>query len=218
VRHHILAGALLLAFAATAEAQSPAPGSWEIGGGGAIVGGFDLGERTAELTSNTGTTGGRFDQFSVDGTIKMSYGVLARIGFYASRRLSLEGGVRFTRPVNAERITGDTEGAPDTTAEQTLNQYLFEGSALWHFNADGASAMPFVYGGAGYLRELHEGDSLVEEGLEIHAGGGIKWWMGARKRVGVRAEAGVSIRDGGFGAEDKRRTVPVAAGSIIWVF
>jgi hypothetical protein len=208
---------MLLAFAAAAQAQGPARGAWEISGGGVVVGGFDLDERAAQLTSNTGTNGGTFDLFTVDGKIKMSYGALARIGIYVTPALSIEGGVRWTRPVNAQRITGDTEGATAITAEETLNQYLFEGSALWHFNA-GGTAMPFVYGGAGYLRELHEGDSLVEEGIEYHAGGGIKWWMGGRKRVGIRGEAGLSIRDGGFGAEDKRRVLPVAAGSIIWVF
>jgi hypothetical protein len=220
VIRHVLAGALLLGLAATAEAQGPAAGSWEISGGGAVVGGFDLDDRDAELTSNTGTSGGRFTLFNVDGEIKMSYGLLGRIGVYATRRLSLEAGVRWTRPVNSQRISGDTENAPAITAEETLNQYLFEGSALWHFNtaSAGASVMPFVYGGAGYLRELHEGDAVVEEGLEIHAGGGLKVWMGARKRVGIRGEAGISIRDGGFGAEDTRRTVPLAAGSFIWVF
>ena len=73
-----------------------------------------------------------------------------------------------------------------------------------------------MYGGAGYIRQLHEGDALVEEGLEFHAGLGMKWSFG--KRVGIRGEAGISIRDGSTDEEDKRRSVPTAAGSIIWVF
>ena len=72
--------------------------------------------------------------------------------------------------------------------------------------------MPFLWG-AGYLRELHEDDAFVEEGLEYHAGGGIKWWFGqGRRRVGVRGEAGISIRDGGFDFEDGQRIVPTAGG------
>ena len=216
----MLAGLLLLTAAATASAQAQgggSRGSVEISGGGAMVGGFDLETRTAELTSNTAPNGGSFDWFEVDGKIKTGYGVLARIGVFVTRALSVEGGVRWTRPVNAQSISGDTENAPSITAEETINQYLFEGSALWHFNA-GGKAMPFVYGGAGYLRELHEGEALVEENLEFHAGAGVKWWLGGSRRFGIRGEAGVSIRDGGFEIEEKRRTVPVAAGSVIWVF
>jgi Outer membrane protein beta-barrel domain len=211
----VLAGALLLTFAATASAQGPSRGSVEISGGGVVVGGFDLDARTAQLTSNTGTTGGTFDFFKVDGKIETSYGLLARIGVFVTPAFSVEGGLRWTRPVNAQSITGDSENAPSITAEETLSQYVFEGSALWHFNA-GGKAMPFVYGGAGYLRELHEGDALVEEGVEFHAGAGLKWWLG--RKFGIRGEAGVSIRDGGFENDEKRRTVPVAAGSVIWVF
>ena len=103
------------------------------------------------------------------------------------------------RPVYEVRISGDIEDAPDTTAEETLSRPP-DGSVVWHVTRAGFErAGPFLFGGAGYLRELHEDDALVEEGLEYHAGGGIKWWFGqGRRRVGVRGEAGISIRDGGF--------------------
>ena len=188
----------------------------EVSGGGVFVGGFDLGETTAQLTSNAS---GTFDQFSTSGEMKAAAGVQARLGVFLTRTLAVEGGVRWTQPVFAVRITGDSEGAPDTTAEETLSQYLFDGSAVLHFGTPrSARATPFVFGGAGYLRELHEGDALVEEGVEFHAGGGVKIWMGASRRIGVRAEAGLSVRDGGFDVEEKRRTVPVAGGFVFWVF
>ncbi len=158
---------------------------------------------------------GSHDYFEVEGRIRTSYGVLGRIGVYLSPSFAVEGGVQWLRATNAQRISGDVEGAPDLTAEETVNQYQFEGSALWHIGS-GSSARPFVYGGAGYLRVLHEGDALVEEGLEVHAGVGVKWWLG--RRVAVRGEGGVSIRDLGTENNNKRRTVPVAAGSVIWVF
>jgi hypothetical protein len=210
-----LASALFVACAAPARAQAPSRGTVEISGGGAVAGGYDLDRRTAQLTSNIGSTGGAYDFFDVEGRVRASYGVLGRIGAYLSSSFSVEGGVQWLRAINAQRISGDVEGASDITAEETLNQYLFEGSALWHIGS-GSAARPFVYGGAGYLRVLHEGDALIEEGLEVHAGFGVKWWLG--KRVAVRGEGGVSIRDLGSDDNDKRRTVPVAAGSVIWVF
>ena len=215
----VLVTALVAACAAPLRAQTPTRGTVEIGGGAAVAGGSDLDRRTAQLTSNTGSTGGTFDYFDVEGQIKPGYGVLARLGVYLSSAMSVEGGLQWLRAINSQRISGDTEGAPDITAEAKLNQYLFEGSALWHIGS--GSARPFVYGGAGYLRVLHEGEALVEDGVEIHAGIGVKWSVS--RRVAIRGDGGISIRDLGSRAgadevDDKRRTVPVAAGSIIWVF
>ena len=209
-----LATALVVVCAAPLRAQSPSRGTVEIGGGAAVAGGSDLDRRTAQLTSNTGTTGAGFDYFDVEGRIKPGYGVLARIGVYLSSAVSFEGGVQWLRAINAQRISGDIEDAPDITAEAKLKQYLFEGSALWHFGT--GSARPFVYGGAGYLRVLHEGETVVEDGLEVHAGIGVKWWVG--RRVAIRGDGGISIRNLASDEDDKRRTVPVAAGSVIWVF
>jgi hypothetical protein len=213
-RRLIAAGALALASVAPARAQGPTRGTVEMSGGVEVAAGHDLGRRTAQLTSNTGTTGGTFDFFDVKGRIKTSYGLVARIGVYVTPVFAVEGGVHWLRPIMAQTITDDTESAPNTTAEETLNQYLFDGSAVWHLGR--GKSRPFVYGGAGYIRQLHEGDALVEEGLEIHAGLGLKWSIG--RHVGIRGEAGISIRDGSTDEEDKRRTVPTAAGSIIWVF
>jgi len=214
----IVAIALTLIGASPLHAQTPSRGTVEIGGGGALAAGSDLAGRTAELTSNTGTTGAPFDYFEVDGRIKAGYGALARIGVYLSSAASIEGGVHWLRAINSQRITGDTEGALDTTAEAKLNQYLFDGSALWHFGS--GAARPFVYGGAGYMRVLHEGDALIEDGPEFHAGFGVKWSIG--RRVAIRGDGGISVRTLSDGNnrndDDKRQSVPVATGSIIWVF
>jgi hypothetical protein len=212
------AAAAALAMAVPAFAQ-PSRGTLEVSGGAAIVGGYDLGDATAELTSNTGTTGSPFTYFRTSNTVDLGTGLVGRIGIYVTPSLAIEGGLRFAQPRFKSRITDDTESAQDITAEETLHQYVFEGSAVWHFRPSSRSGVvPFVSGGAGYLRELHEGDALVEEGTEYHAGGGIKWWLGTRGRMGVRAEAGMSIRDGGFDFEEKRRLVPFAAGSFMWAF
>jgi len=110
---------------------------------------------------------------------------------------------------------------PDTTIEETLSQYVFDGALVWHITGArfaGDSGVPFLYGGGGYLRELHEENAFVEEGIEYHAGGGIKWWFGQSGRIGMRAEGGISIRDGGFDFKDGKRMVPVAGASVIYSF
>ena len=213
--------AIALSAAAPAVAQSggqasvSGPGRWELTGGGVLIGGYELGERSAELTPNTGSSS--FEEFTTDNTVKPAFGLQARIGFVVTPALTVEGGFRFARPVYEVRISGDVEDAPDTTAEETLSQYLFDGSIVWHLGK--GRAVPFLFGGAGYLRELHEDDALLEEGLEYHAGGGIKWWFGeGRRGVGVRAEAGVSIRDGGFDFKDGQRIMPTAGGFLFYAF
>ena len=104
---------------------------------------------------------------------------------------------------------------PDTTAEETVSHYLFEGSLVWHLRhlsfASGR-AIPYLAGGAGYLRELHEGNQLVETGQEYHALGGLKYWLGSRaRRFGLRIEGGVSARKKGI---RPRRRAAHAAGRV----
>ena len=212
---------IAMSAAAPALAQSGGgQGRWELTGGVVLVGGYTLGERAAELTPNTGSSG--FDLFTTDNEVKPAIALHARIGFVVTPALAVEGGFRFARPVYQVRISGDVENAPNTTAEEILSQYLFDGSVVWHVTRAGfgnGRGVPYLFGGAGYLRELHEDDAFVEEGLEYHAGGGIKWWFGqGRRRVGVRAEAGISIRDGGFDFTDGPRIVPTAGGSLIYSF
>jgi hypothetical protein len=223
----VLALGLTLAavVAAPASAQPAAAaagrGVWEVGGGAVFVGGYDLGTSVAELTPNTGNTT-PVTLFRTENTVRPAFGVQARIGYIVSSALVIEAGFRYAQPTYEVRVTGDFESAADATIDERISQYLFEGSAVWHFNGAafaGGRAVPFVVGGAGYLRELHDEDAYVEDGYEYHAGAGVKWWFNDRRRgFGIRGEVGVSIRDGGFDFEDSRRWVPTAAGSLVYRF
>lgn len=201
--------------AQSGTAASAKRGRWELSGGGAFVGGYDLGDSAAELTPNSGST--PFDEFKTENRVRPAVGVIARIAFVVTPALAIEGGLRFTRPVFEVRVSDDFEDAADVTIDETLSQYVFDGSVVWHFG--GGRAVPFVFGGAGYLRELHQEETLVEEGIEYHAGGGMKWWFGqGSRRFGLRGEVGISIRDGGFDFKDGLRVVSTAGGSLIVAF
>jgi hypothetical protein len=216
----------VLSVASIANAQvyvgagTPARGSIEIGGGGVWAAGFDMGSRQAGLSRSTATD--RFDLFSVESKVSGFPGVHARVGFYLTSAVAIEGGVRFARPKLSVRLSGDAESAPDETATQTANHYLFDGSVLFHFTRAsfaGGRGVPFVSGGAGYVRELHERNELVETGREYHATGGIKYWFGSgRRRLGLRAEVGLSAREKGFDDEEKRRMLPLALGGLTFLF
>lgn len=218
----LTSGLLVAVFAARAAAQSdagatPAPtnGTVTIAAGALFVGGSDFGGSTAELTPNTGTTGGGFELFDTRTRGRSTAALQARVGYFLTRRISVEGGFRFARPVLQVEITDDIEDAPDLTAEETLSRYIFDGTMLLHFPGDGRRTVPFVFGGAGYRRELHEDQALVEEGVEIHGGAGVAWWFG---RAGVRVEGGLSIGDGGFAAASTWQTVPIGGASFMFRF
>ena len=217
-------GVAAFAVSATCHAQvfigreAPRKGSVEVSGGGGYQGGKDLADHTATLTRNPTTGPSPFELFQSDASLGRAFGVQARVGYYLSSAISIEGGVQVARPKLEVRLSGDFESAPDTVATETINSYLFTGSLLYHFRARKA-LKPFVVAGAGQVRDLHAGEELVETGLEYHAGGGLKSWFGrGRRKLGVRADLLVSIRDGGVGAEDGRRMVPTAGVSLAYVF
>lgn len=201
---------------------TPRAGSWEIGGGLLYIAGYDLGDAAAQLTRNTISGPLDFDLFTTSSRVEAAWGVTGRLAYYFSPRFAVEGEARYGRPVYSVELSSDVEGAPDITAEETLNQYVFSGSALWHLGpapSPRTRLVPFVFGGAGYLRELHEGQELVETGIEYHAGAGVKYWFGdARRRLGLRGDAGVSFRDGGFDPEEKVRPVLIAGASLVYLF
>ena len=208
--------------AAQGYVRGPAPrrGSIEVGGGVTVLPGFDMGGSTADLTTSSPTT--RFDLFTTESRVGDFLGVHGRIGYYFSRSISVEASVRFARPELSVDLSGDAESAADVTATQTASHYVFGGSVL--FDLRGASfaggrGVPFVSGGAGYLRELHEGNLLVETGTEYHATAGLKYWFGTGdNRFGLRVEGGVSAREKGFDDEDGLRVQPMIAGGLSYVF
>lgn len=202
--------------------EAPRRGSIEVTAGGGWAGGFDVTTEAAELTQAAGNDA--FDLFTSDGHVDGFPGGYARLGLYLTRTVSIEGGIRFARPTLSFELAGDAESAADATATETLSHYVFDGSLLLHFpNASfaGGRAVPFVSGGGGYLRELHEGSELVETGDEFHATAGLKVWLtggAGRRRFGLRGEVGVTSRGGGFEGEDSRRTLPLALGGATFLF
>jgi hypothetical protein len=218
---------LVSASAASAQGRpfvyrdTPHAGSLEMSGGIIWIGGFTGGTSTAELTRNGELSGG-FDLFTADAEMKARPGAVGRITVFLSNRVAIEGGVRFSQPMVTYRLSGDVEEASETTAEETLARYAFTGSLVVHLRGmgPGVSAVPFLAIGAGYLRDLHQGNELLETGTELHGLVGFKYWFNstASSRFGLRGEAGLSRTDGGFDFSDKSRVVPIVSASLVYLF
>jgi hypothetical protein len=218
----LLCAAMAPAAAAQTFVDAPRAGSWEVGGGVRWGGSTNFGERRAEQTRNPTTGSGPFELFTANSELEAASGGDLHLAFYVTPAVALEAGFRYAQPRLRVRLSADAEDAEVITAEETISQYQFDGSILLHFtnmSFAGGRAVPFVLGGAGHIRDLHQGDDLVETGTEFHAGGGLKWWFGSgRRRLGFRIEARATSREGGFSFGDERRTVGSGSISLAYLF
>ncbi len=194
---------------------APHRGSFEVSGGVSWTGGYDAGTADGTLTRPGGGT--PLILFTVSGRVLSAPGVVARLGIFLGRRVSAEATFEYNRPILRTHVTGDFELAPDTDADATITSYLAGGSLVYHFT-DGR-VVPFVSGGGGYLRQLHEANTGLVTGTEVHAGGGVKIWLGAgAKRFGLRVDAGASARSKAAAFVPKRRVVSSVGAGMIYLF
>jgi hypothetical protein len=184
------------------------PGSIEVDAGVLWLGGIDFGSPTAAITANGIRTAG-YPLFRTASQLRAGPGYDGRIGVRLTRMLGVEGAFHYARLPLETRISGDIENAPTLTASNDLSRYIVEVSGVVHLTRYriGRNGSPFVLGGAGYVRELDESQALAETGRIYHAGGGFKYLFSERahgliKGLGLRGDARMYFRQGGFELED----------------
>jgi hypothetical protein len=209
-------GTLLLPAAAGAQPR------FDVSVSGAWWDGYDLGSERASITGPQTPTGSPVTLFDTETRVLPGPGAELRIGWRVLRGLYAEatGGLG----VNdlETRISGDIEAAPDVTVSSPLTQITVEGGALLEVATLRMAAghlVPFVTGGGGYLRQVHEDRVLVETGRTIYGGAGVKWRpaiaapRGLIQRLVLRADARLVSRTAGVDVRDTRRNyITVSAG------
>jgi hypothetical protein len=122
-------------------------------------------------------------------------------------------------------ISADAEDAPPITIAERIDQYGIDAGVVVMLSelSLGGRTVPFVAAGAGYLRQLHEGQTVVEQGRAYHAGGGVKHWLLSRdtgwiSAAGMRADARVYLMSGGIAFEDRLRPHLAISGSVFVAF
>jgi hypothetical protein len=195
---------------------------------GAWWDGYDLGQQRATLTGPQTPTGSPVTLFDSDATIVSGPGAELRLGWRLFRGVYAEatGGVG-VNSIEA-RVHDDIEQAPPITVTSTLTQVTIEGGALVELPAvrlGSGNLLPFVDGGGGYLRQIHEERVLVETGRTLYVGGGVKWHSvaaqprGLVQRLVVRGDARLVSRTGGVDVADARHHyITVSAGVGIRLF
>lgn len=176
--------------------------------------GYDVGAATAQLRGNAaGVTPPSFTLFTADSRFSSATAPELRVGVVLTRRLVIEGGAAVSHPRIGISIAGDPESGAQQLPGEELQQYVFDGGLNWQLPINmGRRLAPFVTGGAGYLRQLHEDRTFAETGRIFYAGGGARYWLrgghGATRPAGLRGEFRMQMRSRGIDFEDKMRTYP----------
>jgi hypothetical protein len=209
IRALAIVGALLIV-ARPAVAQS----RFELGASVTWTAGFDAGGSDALETRNPATGSSPLTLFDTSSRQESVVGGAATAAFFVTSRLAVEGFAEYGRPTLHVTISNDFEGATGTAAGSRLSSLVFGASVLYHFSA--GRLAPFVEGGAGRLRQLDEDAVVLVTSTEVHAGGGMKYRLS--RRFSLRAEAVASSRARSVAFDDRRHTVPVVSGGLVFRF
>ena len=191
---------------------------------GGWFGGAQLGAADADLRANASPPR-PLTLFSTDTRMAGTPSLEAGVGWAFSRRWGVEGGVVISRPDLRSSITADSEGAPAITVVERVDQYVIGGRLIVMLNEIGLGArtIPFASAGAAYLRQLHEGGTLIEEGQVYEFGGGLKHWLLARnggvlRGAGIRIDARLYLLTDGITFDDGPRPQGAISGAAFLTF
>jgi hypothetical protein len=218
---------LLLAVPSVTPAQTAAEGRpvrrLEVAVGVGILGSGALGERDAELRTNS-RDARPYALFNTDTRLARARVLELRAGFGLTRRYSVEGGFLFGRPELQSSVTGDVEGSPALVIAEQVDQYLADAGMTVALEALRIGPLlPVVSGGAGYLRQLHQGRTTVEQGHFVQAGFGVRHWVSSSDRgllrgSGIRADARLYVFSGGITVDGRPRPHGAIAAAFFVVF
>ncbi|HET9361899.1 MAG TPA: hypothetical protein VFO58_19235 [Vicinamibacterales bacterium] len=214
----VLLSVALVTTEVAAQSVSPPIRRLEVSVGAGFLTGADLGQQPANERAASGSPYRLFDT-ETDLSSSLFFGL--RLGFALTPRLSIEGAASLGQPELRTSISGDAEGAESLIAVEQMDQYTFDGGIVYRFGGL-RGLVPFVSAGAGYQRQRHEGETLIEGGGLFYAGGGVTHWLSVRKQgtvkaIGLRGDARLYFLSGGITPDDMR-TQAAFAGSFVMVF
>ena len=214
----------------TAAAQAASPtgatstGRIEVGVGIEWLGQTSIGAIDATETTPTGSPAVLFSTSSV---LAGAVGLHAHVGVRVTNALEAEVVASRAKPQLRTTITNDIEAMTPVVATDDITQYVIGGGILWYlpFRIGASGLLPFVDGSAAYLRQLHQGNTLVDTGQLYRVGGGVKYFFPRRtnaaswlKGYGIRGDAGLAVRLKGVAFDSSARYSPAATASIFMRF
>jgi hypothetical protein len=204
--------------AGEAAAQSAAVGAGriEVSAGIAWLGSQAYGSSDANETTSTSSAFRLFSTTSELGTVPAFD---ARVGVRMAGTLVVEADASYGRPELRITTSSDVESAAAVTAGERIQQFMIGGGATWYVPRS-SRLTPFVTGGLGYLRQLHDRALLVQTGRYYQFGGGALYLFAARsdkwiKSTGVRADLRAVVLEDGVALDGGTHVAPAVAGSFV---
>ena len=190
--------------------------------GGLWIGGAALGSGEANLRANN-VTPTPFRLFTTETNAAAAPGLDARVGYWITRSIAVEAGFVHARPELRTSVSGDAEGVAALDVRERIDQYFIDANVVGRLEQFSFRRMtPFVSGGVGYLRQLHEGRTLVETGRVYQVGGGIRHPflndVGWIRTVGLKLHGRVYVLTDGVQLEDRARTHGAISGGVYLTF
>jgi hypothetical protein len=223
----VATGALVaacLGVSARSEAQAQGDGQPRVAVsvGADWLGATDIGGVDATETAN-GPSPARRQLFATSSELDGGVGVSGSLALRLMGPLWGEASVRYHSARIFTEVSDDLEGA-NGTATESLQQLQIEGGAL--FAPDTWLLGPFqlyLSGGAGYLRQLHSGQTLVEEGQSFYVGAGAILWLPQRpgrtfRAVGLRIDPRAVLLRDGVALDDRVHVAPAVTASLFLRF
>ena len=214
-----IALALIAIAAARVGAQAPAgeSGRFEIAVGPLWIGAASFGERPANETTANGSAQALFTTTT---SLDAAAGIELRVGVRLTQHLDVEALASYARPTLTATVRSDLEAGPGPfTAEERLQQFSIGGAVLWRVRPLRAQPRmtPFVLGAVNYARQLHEAETVVDDGELYEAGGGVKYAIRSRdsgvKSIGVRGDVRAIVRSAGLNIDGRAHVSPAIAAS-----
>lgn len=174
---------VVVAPSAVAQTVSEPIGRVQIGVGFGWLGGAAFGEQPADLRA---ASGGPYRLFDSESNLGSTGSFEARVGIGLSRRFGVEGRFAFSKPELQTLVSSDAETTGSLTIAESIDHYVFDGGVVVRF-AEWDRVTPFASAGGGYVRQLHEGQALVETGHLFYVGGGLTFPLVSRPQGFIRA-------------------------------
>jgi hypothetical protein len=189
----------------------------EVTAAAGLQSGGNFGSHAADLRGNSSASEA-VTLFTTQSRVSASPLAVVGIGVLMSSRVTIEGRLAYSRPSLETSVSADTEGAPAITIIERIDQYVIDAGVVIRLDEMRIGRLvPYAAGGAGYLRQLHEGLTAVEQGHVYHLGGGLtrEWTRDRRviRAAGLRVDARVNVLAGGISPGDRLVTQgTIAAG------
>jgi hypothetical protein len=222
LRTSLVALVVMLAASPVVAQTDPPRYRLQLGGGIGFLSGAALGDADASLRSATSNDPYRL--FATTNRLASTTVLDLRAAVDLSPRFGLEAHALYGHPELRTSVSGDVENAPSLVAVERLDHYLIDGGVvikLHEFRVKGWQ--PFAAAGAGYLRQLHEDLTVIEDGRVFYFGGGARRMFMSRPRgflrgLGARGDVRFNILSDGITVEDEARSQVSVSGSLFVVF